>query len=250
MSEGTPESWTMQTIGLIRSPFPEKFGVPRQPGLHQLQSRIELHPPFNHADAVRGLEQFSHLWVTFIFHLSATQGWTALIRPPRLGGNRKIGVFASRSPFRPNPIGLSAVKLEAVQHGPKGTQLIITGGDFVDGTPVLDIKPYIVYSDAYPQACSGYADKPPATPLRVTLTALAQEHLQRLAVDHPLINGDASRQSAQKTLQDALGLDPRPAYAHTTQQDRIHYLKLFDLEIVWQAEGDQVTIQAITPSSP
>ncbi|MBK8970230.1 MAG: tRNA (N6-threonylcarbamoyladenosine(37)-N6)-methyltransferase TrmO [Hahellaceae bacterium] len=248
MNQATPNNWTLQTIGLIRSPFPEKFGVPRQPGLHQLQSRIELLPPFNHQDAVRGLEQFSHLWVTFVFHLSAAQGWTPLIRPPRLGGNRKIGVFASRSPFRPNPIGLSAVKLDAIEQGPKGTLLIISGGDFVDGTPVLDIKPYIAYSDAHPQAHSGYAGAEPEKRLTVQLTTQAQQQLDALPRQHPLMRGDTTRQTALRALQDALGLDPRPAYAGASSRERTYYLKLFDLEIVWQVEGDQVTVQAITPT--
>ena len=135
-------------IGIVRSPYREKFAIPRQPGLiPEAISELHLTEPFNTPDAVRGLESFSHLWVLFEFHQNNSHDWSPLVRPPRLGGNKKLGVFATRSSFRPNNIGLSAVRIKSISTQSQRVVIEVFGGDFVDGTPILDIKPYIPYSD-------------------------------------------------------------------------------------------------------
>ena len=147
---------SLQPVGILHSPYKEKFAVPRQPGLvPSARARLELLPPCNDAQTLRGIEQFSHLWLIFQFHECASQGWHPTVRPPRLGGNERVGVFASRSPFRPNGLGLSVVQLLGVhQQGPR-LWLELAGIDLVDGTPILDIKPYVPYADSHPQACGG-----------------------------------------------------------------------------------------------
>jgi tRNA-Thr(GGU) m(6)t(6)A37 methyltransferase TsaA len=256
--------WNFTTIGWVRSPFPDKFGVPRQAGLHTLSSVIELATPFDAADCVRGLEGFSHLWVSFIFHLTAAQGWQPLVRPPRLGGNRKVGVFASRSPFRPNPLGLSVVKLEGIQRDNGKTLLLIRGGDFVDGTPVVDIKPYIAFADAVESAVSGYASEPPGARLQVTFAAEARAYLDSFSrhchspesiirpgatarPDSTIRPGPSLNLCGDSNLEtmivQTLTLDPRPAYAKPGQ--KTYYLRLFDLEIAWEAGSEGVTVSSI-----
>src|SRR6478736_5715820 len=157
----------MSPVAVIRTSFGEKFGVPRQPGLApSAKGRIVFENTYRNPDTLRGIEGFSHLWVIFQFHLA--EGWSPTVRPPRLGGNERVGVFASRSPFRPNPIGLSVVKLERVElDSPEGPVIHVSGVDLVDGTPVLDIKPYVAYSDALPEARSGFAGAPPEASLSV-----------------------------------------------------------------------------------
>lgn len=145
--------YPMQPIGIIHSAFDQKFGIPRQPGLAlSVSASIELLPPFASPEAVRGLEQASHIWLIFLFSATADQGWKPTVRPPRMGGNKRLGVFASRSPFRPNPIGLSPVELVAIRNEQGRILLDVRGADLLDGTPILDIKPYLPYSDALPEA--------------------------------------------------------------------------------------------------
>lgn len=149
---------TITPIGLIRSCFSEKFGIPRQPGMVQsATARLELVPPFNREEMVRGLEQFSHIWVHFCFHRTVDEGWKSTVRPPWLGGQKRMGVFATRSPHRPNHLGLSVVRLEAVVCTGRQVYLDLRGGDFLDNTPVFDIKPYVPYCDSLPSASCGYA---------------------------------------------------------------------------------------------
>lgn len=151
---------TVNIIARIRTELPEKFGVPRQSGLvPQLRGTIVFEPAYRNPDALRGLEGFSHLWLIFQFHQAVREGWSPTVRPPRLGGNRRMGVFATRSPFRPNAIGLSCVKLEGVRQEEKlGPVLDVSGADLVDGTPILDIKPYLPYADCHPEATGGFTD--------------------------------------------------------------------------------------------
>ena len=155
-------TYQMNPIGYISSPYKEKFAVPRQPGLVQDGGgQLILHTPYNHPDAVRGLEQFSHLWLLFVFHQTAQQGWHPLVRPPRLGGNAKIGVFATRSTFRPNPIGMSLVELKKVNAENQSVILELGSLDLVDGTPILDIKPYLPFAESRPNAIAGFAQEAP-----------------------------------------------------------------------------------------
>ncbi len=230
-------SYPLQPIGIVESCFCEKFGIPRQPGLvAAAQGRLRLLPPFDHADTVRGIEQFSHLWLTFVFHQTAEQGWKPLIRPPKLGGNARVGVFASRSTFRPNPIGLSVVELLEVDTT-SGVCLTIGGLDLLDGTPVLDIKPYLPYADSLPQATGGYA--PPAQRFieQVSWTTQAQQALQQLSPDpsqdHALITA-------------LLQQDPRPGYQHT-ESERIYGMQLKVGNVRWRVLPQGAEVIDIEP---
>ena len=147
-------------IGVVHSCFKEKFGIPRQPGLAtESRAVIEILHPYNREEAFRDIEQFSHLWICFIFHACLRDKWKATVRPPRLGGNKRVGVFSTRSNYRPNPLGLSVVRLHAMRWERKKLLLDVHGGDFLDGTPVVDIKPYLVYADAINDAQSGFASQ-------------------------------------------------------------------------------------------
>ena len=151
---------TFKIIARIKSDFREKFGIPRQSGLVQnLRSTIRFEPEFRNADALRGLEGFSHLWIMWIFSENIRSTWSPTVRPPRLGGNKRLGVFATRSSFRPNPVALSCVKIENINlDGPEGPEIVVSGADLMDGTPIVDIKPYLPYTDAHPEAIGGFAD--------------------------------------------------------------------------------------------
>lgn len=196
-------------IGHIRSPFREKFGIPRQPGLapHAL-SRLVLSPAYARPECVAGLEEFSHLWLSFVFHGTAEQGWRPTVRPPRLGGNKRVGVFASRSTFRPNPLGLSLVELVAIEQGPGGTELLLRGADLMDGTPVLDIKPYLPYVEAPAQARGGFAPEAPRL-LSVHWSAAALSDAESLQLRPGLL----------ALIQEVLAQDPRPAYADDPERE-------------------------------
>ena len=150
---------SMAVIARIHTDFPTKFGVPRQSGLVEaLEATVVFEPEYRIPEAVRGLEEFSHIWL--IWQFSQSRGWSPTVRPPRLGGNRRLGVFATRSPFRPNPIGLSSVRLTGIERHPAlGPVLHVAGADLVDGTPILDIKPYIPYGDCHPDAAGGFTDR-------------------------------------------------------------------------------------------
>ena len=153
-----PEEMTLKVIAHIRTAFPTKFGIPRQSGLvDSLRGEVIFTPEYRNADAVRGLEDFSHIWLVWQFSGAVRDNWSPTVRPPRLGGNTRMGVFATRSPFRPNPLGLSSVQLEAIEHRPDvGPVLIVRGADLMDGTPIYDIKPYIPYADCHPDAAAGF----------------------------------------------------------------------------------------------
>lgn len=188
----------IKPIAYIRTEFAEKFGIPRQSGLAEgLRGRIVFEPEFRNNDAVRGLDGFSHLWL--IWEFSANRGgrqWQPTVRPPRLGGNQHMGVFATRSPFRPNPLGLSCVELETVHYDhPDGPVIVVKGADLMDGTPIYDIKPYIKYADSHPEAVCGYVDELPERHLNVELP----DELAALLPD-------------PQALVDVLSLDPRPSY--------------------------------------
>lgn len=188
-------------IAYIRTDFPEKFGIPRQSGLAAgLQARIVFEPQYRNPDALRGLEDFSHIWLIWEFSANRHQSqWQPTVRPPRLGGNRQMGVFATRSPYRPNPLGLSCVKLESIDfEGSEGPVLNVSGADLMDGTPIYDIKPYIRYADSRPHAMCGYVDAMPERTLKVVLPpeCAAKVHDRRRI----------------PALVEVLGLDPRPSY--------------------------------------
>lgn len=217
----------MKPIGVIHSPFKEKFGIPRQSGLvPDARGFLELLPPYNRPEALQALEGYSHVWLQFVFHLAQRDQWVPMVRPPRLGGNRKVGVFASRSPFRPNPLGLSLVKLErVVTSGRIGLEL--SGIDLLDGTPVLDIKPYVSYSDSVADARCGFAPAAPDEKLEVRFSEQAQAELA----------GRNDDGSLQRLIRQVLALDPRPAYRED-EPERVYGMRLEDVDLRWRvAEG-------------
>ncbi len=197
----------MTPIAHIRTDFGSKFGVPRQSGVvEELQARIVFEPPYRNPDALRGLTDFSHLWLIWHFSEVKQEGWSPTVRPPRLGGNTRMGVFATRSPYRPNPIGLSAVKIVSVElHTPEGPVITVAGADLMDGTPIFDIKPYLAYADSHPEAKGGFVEG---------LTDRAVEVRCDEALLSPLPN------DTRKSLLAVLSHDPRPTYQN--DPDRVY----------------------------
>jgi tRNA-Thr(GGU) m(6)t(6)A37 methyltransferase TsaA len=233
MSSPLPQ---LAQIGVIHSPYREKFAVPRQPGLADaVTTQLELLPPYNNVHCVRGLEDFSHIWVLFLFHQNPSQEWHPTVRPPRLGGNQRVGVFASRSPFRPNPIGLSVVELVRIHHDQQRIWLELAGADLVDGTPIVDIKPYIPFVDSKPLALGGFApDTPDIIP--VMFARDVEAALSKLELLHPHF---------RRFIQQVIGQDPRPAY-RKGQADDAHYgVHLFDYNVQWQMQNGMAIVCAI-----
>ena len=224
------DAWPMQIIAHIRSDFPEKFGIPRQSGLvESLRARVVFTPPFRIPEALRGLEEFSHIWLIWQFSASAEHPWTPMVRPPRLGGNKRVGVFASRSPFRPNPIGLSSVRLLSVDlDTPEGPVLQVAGADLMDGTPIFDIKPYIPYGDCHSDATGGFTDRTPRPLLRVVCPP---ELLARLPEDR------------REALLGVLANDPRPPYQHDPQ--RRYGLAFAGFEVGFTVDGGVLRVETI-----
>jgi len=238
MPQNTDSPFSLNPIGTIHSCYSEKFGIPRQPGLvASATATLELRPPFNTPDALRGLAGFSHVWIIFIFHQSAGHPWKATVRPPRLGGNERLGVFASRSNFRPNPIGLSVVELLGVD----GTELHLGGGDFLDGTPVLDIKPYIPYADRVPAATGAFANDPPEPVNTVKFSAAAKAAIGTLE--------NEKRPALRQLIADMLTYNPRPAY-QANDPDRLFGTRLFDLDVQWNQSDTTVTVLKVTEQGP
>ncbi|MQM37840.1 tRNA (adenine(37)-N6)-methyltransferase [wastewater metagenome] len=229
---------TLTPVGHIRGDFAEKFGTPRQPGLvPSARAFIELEPPYDDPQALRGLEACSHVWVIFGFHLNPLREWSPTVRPPRLGGNRRLGVFATRSPFRPNGLGLSVVTLDRVVDMPGRRGLAIAGHDLVDGTPVYDIKPYIPYSDAIPEACPPVRfDEAPA-PMPVHFAAEAEAALA------------AAPAGLRRLIAETLALDPRPAYRRG-EQNRVHGVTLAGHNVLWTVQGGTLVVLSLEISAP
>ena len=217
----------MHVIARIHTDFPEKFGVPRQSGLvDELRAQIVFEPPYRNPDAVRGLEGFSHIWLIWQFDRALRDTWSPTVRPPRLGGNRRMGVFATRSPFRPNAIGLSSVRLERVEaETPRGPVLHVRGADLVDGTPIFDIKPYLPYADSHPDARGGFTD--PIT--RKLLRVSAPEEL---------------REKFPAGLLGVLENDPRPRYQN--DPERVYAMDFAGLEIKFTVSEDTLTVRDIS----
>lgn len=221
------EEIRMKIIARMRSDFPTKFGIPRQSGLvRDLLGRLVFEPEYRDENALRGIEQFSHLWLVWQFSEAVREDWSPTVRPPRLGGNTRIGVFATRSPFRPNPIGLTSVRLEAVEHDPKlGTVLVVSGADLMDGTPILDIKPYIPYADSHPDASEGYTAHTISHALRVDFP---EELLAKIP------------ENKKSALTGVLQQDPRPSYQEDPR--RIYGFSFAGREIRFRVEGDLLTV--------
>ena len=223
------QDFPMHVIARIHSDFSTKFGVPRQSGLVEaLESTVVFEPEYRNADALRGLEGFSHLWLVWVFDQAIRETWSPTVRPPRLGGNQRMGVFATRSPFRPNPIGLSSVRLKELRETAEGTVLVLQGADLMDGTPILDIKPYIPYADAHPDAVGGFASAPAGETLTVTIPA---DLLERVP------------ENRREALRGVLAQDPRPHY----QQDpeRVYGFRFAGVEVKFTVDGDALTVVAV-----
>jgi len=223
---------TIQTIARMHSDFSSKFGIPRQSGLVQeLRSTIVFEPEFRNLDALRGIEEFSHLWLIWQFSEAVRQGWSATVRPPRLGGNTRMGVFATRSPFRPNNLGLSSVTLLGVEQTKNyGTVLHVGGADLMDGTPIFDIKPYIPYGDCHPDAVGGFTDRAGEFLLNVEFP---QQLLQLLPED--------KRDAAIGVLSH----DPRPSYQRN--RERVYGLPFAGMDIRFTVSEDVLTVREIVP---
>lgn len=224
------ESVPMKIIARVRNDYTSKFGVPRQSGLASaVLSRIVFEPEFRNPDALRDLEGFSHLWLIWGFDRVTRRDWSPTVRPPRLGGNRRVGVFATRSPFRPNPVGLSSVRLERVELGtPDGPVLTVSGADMADGTPVYDIKPYLRYADSHPDAAGGYTDDLPD---------------RRLAVEFPPELAALVPPEKLPGLLEVLSNDPRPSYQ--TDPERRYGLGFGGLDVRFTVSEGTVHVFAV-----
>ncbi|MEJ2059697.1 MAG: tRNA (N6-threonylcarbamoyladenosine(37)-N6)-methyltransferase TrmO [Gammaproteobacteria bacterium] len=223
--------YNFKSIGVVRSCFDEKFGIPRQSGLvPAAQARIELDPPYGCAEALGGLETFSHVWILFVFHANRDTAWRATVRPPRLGGNKRVGVFASRSGYRPNPIGLTRARLEAIGHAGRRWWIDVSGVDLLDGTPVLDIKPYLPYADAVADAHGGFAEDRPEGYLEVRFTPQARRACE-------------SDPGLAELVTQVLAQDPRPAYREGREPSGSEYgMRLAGHEVRWRVEGEVVEV--------
>lgn len=217
---------TLEVIAHIHTDFPAKFGIPRQSGLADTRATVLFVPKYRNPDALRGLEEFSHLWLLWGFSGNIRQEWSPTVRPPRLGGNKRVGVFASRSPFRPNPIGLSCVALEGMERREgKGTLLHVRGADLMDGTPIYDIKPYLPYVDCRWEASGGFSDRVKEYELQVEIP---KAWMERVPKKH------------REILKQILSQDPRPSY----QEDphRIYGMEYAGMEVRFQVEGNVLRV--------
>ena len=222
----------MNVIARMKSDFPSKFGIPRQSGLvEDLRSTIIFEPAYRNDDALRGIEDFSHIWIIWQFSEAVRQDWSPTVRPPRLGGNTRLGVFATRSPFRPNSIGLSSVRLLGVEHTAEyGTVLHVAGADLMDGTPIFDIKPYIPYADSHSDATGGFTDT-------------AEDFL--LEVDFPAPLLEILPQDKRRAAVGVLSHDPRPSYQRTP--DRIYGLTFAEHDIRFTVTGSVLRVIEVNP---
>lgn len=230
--------YTFKRIGTIRSPWKEKFAVPRQPGLiTDGDGELHLEPPYNQPETLSGLIEFSHLWLLFVFHKNRHANWHATVRPPRLGGCVRKGIFATRAPFRPNPIGLSLVELKNIRYGT--TPILDLGSlDLVDGTPIIDIKPYLPYAEAKPNAMAGYASCPPPTLLSVTFSANALKQLAQYTEKYPHLS---------RLITQVLAQDPRPAWDKRRESTRPYSAWIMEYNVTWFVTQNSAEVININP---
>jgi len=232
-------AFQFEQIGVIRSPYKEKFAVPRQPGLVKSGGgELHLLAPYNQADAVRGLEAFSHLWVLFIFHQTMAGGWRPTVRPPRLGGNARMGVFATRSTFRPNPVGMSLVELKGIRCQKDQVILELGSLDLVDGTPVVDIKPYLPFAEAVPDARASYAQQAPQADMPVYFTDELVPRLIELENRYPRL---------RNFIVEVLAQDPRPAYRKEEDAGKTYAVLLLDFNVRWRVTAAGFEVFALEP---
>ena len=223
----------IKPIARIKTEFPEKFGVPRQSGLAKdLRGKIVFEPQYRNPDALRGLEGFSHIWLIWEFSANrTTREWQPTVRPPRLGGNTHLGVFATRSPFRPNPLGLSCVEIDSIDlHTEDGPVITVKGADLMDGTPIYDIKPYLAFSDSHPQAKSGFAE-------------VTQDYRLEIKIEDGLLQDVLRKGCPWVALKEILSQDPRPAYQ--SDPERVYYLDYDGWEVDFCVESANVCIKRL-----
>ncbi|HYN76490.1 MAG TPA: tRNA (N6-threonylcarbamoyladenosine(37)-N6)-methyltransferase TrmO [Lamprocystis sp. (in: g-proteobacteria)] len=232
--------FSFSPIGIIRSPYRDKFGIPRQPGLvTAAAARLELLPAYDREEAFKGIDGYSHVWLLFVFHDDClTAGRRPTVRPPRLGGRERVGVFASRAPYRPNPIGLSAVEHLGLERGPTGLSLRLRGVDLLDGTPVLDVKPYVPYADALPQARSGFAVAV-TEDWQVVFSSEAESDATRADPDGTL--------QLRRLVEQVLAQDPRPGYMDRYPEREHFAMRLYDLELRWRVRGRTALVIGLQP---
>ena len=231
------DAYTFKPVAVVSSPYKEKFGIPRQPGLAEtVVSTLSLQPEYSTPEIVRGLEGCSHIWLVFIFSECVDKGWKPTVRPPRLGGNKRLGVFSTRSPYRPNPIGLSPVKLLDIKTQEGSVELLISGADLLDGTPILDIKPYLPYSDIIPEATFPLADN--IQLLEQTLF-FSESALTALTTEEKRL-----QQPLKSQITELLKCDPRPAYKKN-DSDKAYGVRLHDLNIRFRITDEHIYVDAI-----
>ena len=228
----------MPIIGYMHSPYREKFGIPRQPNLVQVESYMEMVAPYNDILAFEGIEAFSHLWVVFVFHQTMEGGWRPTVRPPRLGGNARMGVFATRSTFRPNPVGMSLVELKGVRCHKDQVILQLGSLDLVDGTPVVDIKPYLPFAEALPDARASYAQEAPRADMPVHFTAELTAQLSQLEKRYPHL---------RDFITEVLAQDPRPAYRKEEDAGKTYAVWLLDFNVRWRVTEAGFEVFALEP---
>jgi tRNA (adenine37-N6)-methyltransferase len=234
--------YPFKSIGTLHTCFKEKFGIPRQMNLvKNAPATLIFHPEFAREEAVRELSGFSHIWLIFVFHKAVTGTWPLMVRPPRLGGNKRVGVFASRSPYRPNPVGISAVRLKSIETTAQGSVLYLEGVDILDNTPVLDIKPYLPYSDSIAQATSGFAPTRPESGFHVNFSDKALEQCTLLDKEIP---------NLRAIITQVLENDPRPGYCSsiTHEPDKIYGIRLFDFDLKWRVIHGGIQVIALEPT--
>lgn len=219
----------MKPIAHIENDYKEKFGIPRQSGLiRSAVSKILFEPDFRDSNAVRGLEGYSHLWIIWLFSENTEAGWSPTVRPPRLGGNVRMGVFATRSPFRPNPIGLSCVEIDRVEHREDGPVIYVRGADLMDGTPILDIKPYVPYADSYPEARAGFA-------------GAVFDHHMKVDISDELLHQIPS--DKREGVLEMLAQDPRPGYQRNTE--RVYGIEYGDMNLRFLGKEDRIQVISV-----
>ncbi|MDC1436875.1 tRNA (N6-threonylcarbamoyladenosine(37)-N6)-methyltransferase TrmO [Gammaproteobacteria bacterium] len=231
----------LSPIAYITSPYKQKFAIPRQPNLvKEAKGEIVFEKDFSDPNCLRDIEQFSHLWLIFVFHETQDKGWSPTVQPPRLGGKENVGVFATRSTFRPNPLGMSVVENLGWEQLGSSLILKIGGLDLLDGTPILDIKPYLPYADALPDAKAGFAESIPGSQYEIVFSAEAEHELNKLQQDYPELKAFISS---------VLQQDPRPAWRKKEIDEKRYGMNLYDLNIKWQIQGNQIHVISINPES-
>lgn len=218
--------YVFKVIAHIENAYDEKFGVPRQSGLvNGLESKIVFEPEYRVREAFRGIEEYSHLWLIWVFSEAVREQWSPTVRPPRLGGNKRMGVFSTRSPFRPNPVGISSVKLERIEYGDMGPVLYVTGADMMNGTPIIDVKPYLPYADSHTDASNGFA----LSDRQGTLQVIFSENADKKLSDE-----------MRAYLYEVLSQDPRPQYKQDSE--KIYMMKFGGMDISFSVNGDILTV--------